>query len=276
MGAKYEAGYQYGTQGETVGEIKYSSLKYRKGIGQANFLTESIADPSYMPYPVFKANTYSYNIINVADAFALSKEIDSATDMYGLSDIDSHLEKNSEWGAVAYLTQSICGRNATEIAQNRKDMADAIYVRNDASTGIKAGVRSITSYGTKGTPNDTAASTTGNMTGVFDLSGGITERTAAFLKGGTGTNFTGMVTSTTNKSTEYLTLYAGTNNIKGDAVSETAGWYGDCTNYPSTTNPIFVRGLAYNDNTVDEPGIFAYGYTNGGPLKVGFRVCLAF
>ena len=44
----------------------------------------------------------------------LQKEIVNAKLFYGLSDVDSHMMKNSEWGAVSYLTWSKYGRNKTE------------------------------------------------------------------------------------------------------------------------------------------------------------------
>ena len=68
---------------------------------------------------------------------------------------ESHLIKNSEWGATAYLTHSQYGRNGHSIGVN---------ISYDFITG-------------KGT----LASSTGNMFGVFDLSGGAQEYTSSYV-----------------------------------------------------------------------------------------------
>ncbi len=47
------------------------------------------------------------NYINHNDAFNIAKAMTENGNIYGLTEnTDSHLMKNSEWGAVAYLSQS--------------------------------------------------------------------------------------------------------------------------------------------------------------------------
>ena len=43
--------------------------------------------------------------------------------------------KNSEWGAVAYLAQSSCGRNGIEISMNSKNLNNLNYKNIYAVTG---------------------------------------------------------------------------------------------------------------------------------------------
>ena len=74
--------------------------------------------------------------------------------------------KNSEWGAVAYLTQSSCGRNGIEISMNSKNL------NNLNSKYIYA----VTGYSGE-TANGVDASTTNNMSGVFDMRGCVWEFT---------------------------------------------------------------------------------------------------
>ena len=71
-------------------------------------------------YPTFQGLTYSMNYINHNDAFNLAKQIAKGTNVYGLnaSTTDSHMMKNSEWGAVAYLSKSKYGLNGTNIYIN--------------------------------------------------------------------------------------------------------------------------------------------------------------
>jgi len=78
--AKYAAGYQNATIGEETKEVQYSNLKYTEVYRYtSNFLEETLTkDTTNLSYPVFKANTYAYNIISAGDAWLLSQEIDTA------------------------------------------------------------------------------------------------------------------------------------------------------------------------------------------------------
>ena len=280
--AKYAAGYQNATAGEDTKTVQYSDLKYTtvNSSYTSNFLTAEITTNTNLSYPVFKANTYAYNIISAGDAWLLSQEIDTAS-MYGLSNVDSHMVKNSEWGAIAYLTHSQYGvkgnsTNMNEVTINSKNLNNSIYV-NNVTSGTKANVYAVTSYGNSDTPNDKNASSTKNMTGVFDLNGCVWERVAGYYQGGsasTSTWHSAMASSSTTTSTKYLTLYT-TNNKKGDATNETAGWNSDYSIFVSSSNPVFACGGYFNYG--DAAGVFAYSAAAGGPsYSNGFRVCLAF
>ena len=124
--------------------------------------TESI---SGQKYPKFMPNFNIY-YTKIGDSFTLCKNLatnNSNPYNFNSSTIDTHLIKNSEWGAVAYLTQSKYGRNGVDVQPN------------------KAGV--ITGYGSSksdayNTQNGQKASTTGNIYGIYDMSGGAFEYTA--------------------------------------------------------------------------------------------------
>ncbi|MCI8392740.1 MAG: hypothetical protein HFJ23_02530 [Clostridia bacterium] len=105
--AKYPAGWQKGTDGETsIGTPDMSNIAYQTSArGYDTYAGRITNGTTKMSYPEFKANNYAYNWISVGDAYTLSQDIKNAS-RYGLSNIDSHLEKNSEWGAVAYLAHS--------------------------------------------------------------------------------------------------------------------------------------------------------------------------
>ena len=252
--AKYVAGFQNATNGENTKNVQYSGLKYTTidSSYPTNFFGKITVNDTALSYPVFKADTYAYNLISVGDSWLLSREIGTA-DMYGLRNVDSHLEKNSEWGAVAYLTHSQYGINESssgtnELKPNNKDLNNDIYVNNDTTTGTKANIHAVTSYGQQGTPNDVNASSTKNMTGVFDLSGCTGERTACFLQGGESKNvnwYKAMI-SGVSQSTEYLTLYTENNKI-GDATNETSGWNSDSCKFLTSSAPIFLRGGNYTN-----------------------------
>ena len=215
--AKYAAGYQECTQ--TIAEdgsitepttntsnIKYSDKKYTYNQYTSNAISQNLTELPQMSYPVFKPLTYAYNCITTGDIYTLIQEIAKAKEFYGLNSkqTDSHQMKNSEWGAVAYLTQSKYGRDGAEVTINRKNM-------NNDSKRIYA----VTGYANS-TANDNSASTTNNKTGIFDLSGCVWGYTAGYVSNGnaninsygksyasTETNPEGYKTL----STKYATVY---------------------------------------------------------------------
>ncbi len=167
--------------------------------------------------------------------------------------------------------------NMNEVTINNKNLNNSINVNNEKS-GTKANVYAVTSYGNNSnTPNDINASSTKNITGVFDLNGCVWERVAGYYKGGAASTLTwhnDMANSSTTVSTKYLTLYT-TDNKKCDATNETIGWNSDYYNFVTSIYPVFVRGGYFNFE--DSAGIFTYSNTGGGPYNnFGFRVSLAF
>ena len=85
--------------------------------------------------------------------------------------LNTHLIKNSEWGAVAYLTQSIYGKctsstSCSEIGVNN-------YRHYTTGIGVPAGsISSFDATSTYETYYGTNLSTTGNIYDVYDMSGG--------------------------------------------------------------------------------------------------------
>ena len=251
--AKYPAGWQNGTNGATsIGTPERSSKTYQT-TSVNNTYDGNISTGKQMSYPVFKANTYAYNYITVGDVYTLSQDIKNAS-RYGLSGVDSHLQKNSEWGAVAYLAHSEYGLNKTEVTQNTTN-------KNSSPTGI---------YAVTSPESTTNTSTTQNITGVYDMSGCVWEYTASFFQGGTTTYITGMPTGSSSK---YVTLYTGSTGKPGDATTETSGWNEDCASFVASSYPVFVRGCYYNAGS--GAGLFAFTVINGSyHYYNGFRAVL--
>ena len=155
--------------------------------------------------------------------------------------LNSHMLKNSEWGAVAYLAHSQYGRNGREVGANNKNyitaMGDMIESKNQSSTG--------------------------NETGIYDLSGGTTERVAAYLKGGNTVNGNPLENETDKN---YVTKYEATSESidykLGDATYETKNWNGDAAYWIFSDVPFFHRGGACNYN-ISNIGVFYYSNTSG-------------
>ncbi|MCI8392805.1 MAG: SUMF1/EgtB/PvdO family nonheme iron enzyme, partial [Clostridia bacterium] len=251
--AKYPAGWQNGTNGEeSIGTPERTSKTYQTTSVNSTY-DGNISTGKQMSYPVFKANTYAYNYITVGDMYTLSQDIKNAS-RYGLKNVDSHLQKNSEWGAVAYLAHSKYGVNGVDsVAQNTTN-------KGNTPTGV---------YAVTSTESVTNTSTTQNITGVYDMSGCVWEYTASFFQGGTTTYTTGMPTGSSSK---YVTLYTA-NNKKGDATTETSGWNGDYANFVTSSHPVFLRG--YNYSADSYAGLFAFNHISGHYNYVnGFRAVL--
>ena len=167
---------------------------------------------------------------------------------YGINNADSHMMKNMEWGAVAYLKQSKYGLGTTDIAVN--DNA-SYYTGGGTSDAYKTNV---------------AQSTTGNIYGVYDMSGGAWE----YVMG----NYNDTISSSGFSSMpdkKYYNKYTSSTGKMGDATMETLktsgtygggdGWYSDFTKFPPTNGQWFYRSGGNSD--AKYAGVF-YFYSSGG------------
>ena len=203
----------------------------------------------------------------------------------------SHMVKNSEWGAVTYLTHSQYGRNGHEIDSN-----DSYRYITGKGSGNTKGSHSDTNptydYNTK---IGMKSSTTGNVYGVYAMSGGVWERVSAFNRLGNSENITNddygkdmtdwckktvsqvndqneEETVETYISTKYTTVYEYGDSIDsgpnidhavktGDAIKEVRvgyyGWFDDKLGIMLNYAPFLIRGgYSYNTSS-DQSGAFA-------------------
>jgi hypothetical protein len=106
----------------------------------------------------------------------------NGTTNYGFSGTtyDTHMMKNTEWGAVAYLSQSKYGKYGNT-TYSGVDKEVAINNCSTFITGIAGDTVSASSSSTTCTTNTynttkgITASTTGNISGIYDMSGGSWE-----------------------------------------------------------------------------------------------------
>lgn len=134
-------------------------------------------------------NKISWRHITIGESQKRSMDIaGSQKEKYGLNYANSHLIKNSEWGAVAYLCYSQYG-NVPKINGAGSIVSGSHWY--DFYTG--QGPKSATDEGwysrtddthNYNTANGVLASTTGNVTGIYDMSGGNWERVAGYLDNG--------------------------------------------------------------------------------------------
>ena len=198
--------------------------------------------------------------------------------------MNSHMVKNSEWGAVAYLTHSKFGRNGKNITKN-------------GSAYETGGGREETAY-----LSNQDQSTTGNAYGVYDMSGGAIEYVAAFSDSAyssehyfsdTTSKWTSNTKLTSNSnSTKYATKYRSSEKNFGDSIYE-IGKMGDATkevcignnvykdwfkaatlNIPTETFPFFERGSWYNSSLASILNSGQYYGNVESNKAVGFRTTL--
>ena len=329
--AKFEAGYASGNNRATV---KASSVNYSEGTAYVpavetgtttktatarNWLDgEYGSTTTAIKYPTFQGLTYSMNYINHNDVYRISKVLTESGNIYGLSSnsTDSHLMKNSEWGAVSYLSQSKYGLDGTNIVINSvylNNTTKSIYaVTGCASSTADASAVSTTigalnnrtqsSVYVWTQKNGTAASSTGTIYGIYDMAGGISERTSSLInnKNDNLKTYGSQIIADLNngKSTKYITIYPTgetlgqtmaqasqanyTNNTKiyGDAIKETStlgtgtnSWYSDCSDFVGLSTPFLLHGGYYGGTSIS--GCFAFGRTSGnGSYNRGFRSVL--
>ena len=207
--------------------------------------------------PTIKPGVSSLRSITVANMYNTGKLFRS-TDYItsnGINQSDSHMMKNIEWGAVAYLKQSNYGLGITGITIND-------------NSSFYTGGGSGTSYKT-----NTEQSTSGNITGVYDMSGGAFEYVMGNYNktaGDSGLTVSGI-------PAEHIDIYSGTSvsaSHLGDALGETAGWYINYADFVLSRHPWFSR--VGNCLSGGDAGVFGFIYSTGeGYNSYGFRVVLS-
>ncbi|MEG1059384.1 MAG: hypothetical protein RSE57_04305 [Clostridia bacterium] len=292
--AKYEAGFA-GVNGiyEMPKGKQESSVVYTHSTN--NVYGKVIAGTTPIKYPVFKPSAYSYNNINIGDEYAVCRKLSEVNNPYGFDEsVNSHLIKNSEWGAISYLAQSKYGRNGTEISINNVDL-------NHVS-GAPITISSVTAG--KNYKVNILQSTTGNASGVYDLSGGVNESVAGYLNNDDGglleygkqmvdLNKDGVIDKESNKfvskysrasKDDYMLNYNEELNKqrKGEAIWETSApgkgtinsWFSDNSCFAFSMFPFLSRG---NDSSKAVfAGPFCFDISMGDPYKLnGFRSVLA-
>ena len=196
---------------------------------------------------------------NISNFFFASRSMEQTGNSFGFvsTEVDTHMSKNNEWGAVAYLTQSIYGRctNSTlcvEIGINNNSTYKTGY---GAAPGASSTSSTTNTYDTN---LGMKASTTGNIYGIYDMAGGLFEYVMGVYNKTTGNSG---FTTTTFPNEKYYNNYTAT-TYQGHALTETQGWYNDIYSFVGSSFPWFVRGATVAN--VDNNGIFsAYGNDGG-------------
>ena len=275
----------YEVKGFWIGKYELSSETPSATYGGSSSTTLT---PRILPSVV------SWRDNKVSNFSTVIQNMQKDSNIYGLStnkdSTDSHMLTNMEWGAVAYLTNSNYGRcsggTCTEVTINNC----STYVTGIGGDTVSAGQSSTTCTTVANKYNGAKgilASTTGNVYGVYDMSGGSSEYVMANMSS-TADTYTfyssnaGFASSWYDNysNQKYIITYANgstdTNQTAynrarlGDATGEvvssaggTGGWNNDYAYFLSLSYSYFLRGGYYNSSLNAGP-FFFYRVSGGG------------
>ena len=260
--------------------------KFETGYNGATSTSAAQVNSSDTSKVIIKPNVYSWRYITVGNIFLTSYNYKR--------NLDSHMMKNTEWGAVAYLSHSQFGIgyevNINNNSSNKTGYSALLSTDQQTYPGTSGdGSDYNLAYNTK---IGYLASTTGNITGVYDMSGGTWEFVAGYISGNTGSS--GL--TPTNYDSKYFDVYNSSSSdtsytyrILGDATGEMGpfrnyvdndstsryhnSWYRDESSFVDSSNPWFGRGGHYSYGTL--AGQFYFdGRTGAASVNIGFRIVL--
>ena len=215
---------------------------------------------------------------DISNMYYATRSMEQSNNVFGITNSDSHMMKNSEWGAVAYLSHSKYGIN-TEIRKNNYGGSSKPYLTSTGCGADAANANTTTQVTTCAIPYGTVSgetyaypqSTTGNISGVFDMSGGAYEYVMGNFNGTIKNS--GFSTMPDNKYYDNYpsSIFTGGNYTNmsfctlatcgGHALNETRAWYSDYARFVDSGVPWFDRGGNASNSTV--AGAFGSNYHSG-------------
>jgi hypothetical protein len=241
---------------------------FKKLIIVAAVVSLSIVNEAVYAMVESRPGEYPLRSITANDMFIRGRSVEQEGEALGLTaivdqygnepvsnNIDAHMMKNTEWGAVAYLAQSIYGKGTAN---------------NIASTGSRTGGSSSPT----GYLSSTTMSTTQNAYGVYGM---YNTSYYTYVAAHHVTYNTTNMLSIFNARVRYKDIYTTTNqtDIPGGATSETFGWYGQqytsSSHYSfSSSEPIITR-----NHVSGYYGLFSYGTDVDGSASSSYVMRLA-
>lgn len=169
-----------------------------------------------------KPNVTSWRGMTVGNMFTVCQALTTTgNSLEGTTNIDSHMIKNTEWGAVAYLSRSIYGKNGpvwnNPYYNNTSNYSSITGLCGGTQDAKQTNFTNIYKYNEIGGEN---ASTTGNVYGIYDMAGGADEYVAGILS---SKKSNGNYYDFSSINPKYYDSYDGYNAKKyGDAIYETS------------------------------------------------------
>ena len=209
--------------------------KFETGYKDATTTAEAevnMIDPSKI---IVKPGVYSWRGIQTVNMYKNAQGVGESGNLYGFTrNEDPHLTKNMEWGAMTYLTYSKYGKagntNYTGVEKQVRSNNSTMYLTGCGADTQDAVVTSTCNVYT--TVNGQAASTTGNISGVYDTAGGAWDAVFTVIKHQNGVDYTPGRTgipedllTTLAKGQKYIDVY----EYKDTWVDRSRGHLGDAT-----------------------------------------------
>ena len=223
----------------------------------------ALTKPNIHSWTYGKVKLYEDSIMNMK----------SSNSGYGLStSTDTHMIKNSEWGAVAYLSHSKYGTCTNGTCKE-------IGINNNSDytgCGATAGSSASSTCNAYNTTTGMLASTTQNIYGVYDMSGGAFEYTMSNI---VNTDESTMIprdsgyTTTTYPDAKYYDKYSYSTSVTsrkrsklGDGIKEVYKssdncWYSDFSYLANSSFPYLHRGGHAGNGS--PAGVFDSNYASG-------------
>ena len=224
----------FNTNGMWVGKFETGY----KGSSSKESAEKNIKEPGSVQ---IKPNVNSWRGINVANMFYTSYDY--------RRDYNSHMMKNTEWGAVAYLSHSKYGIMKSVRSNNSGYLTGYASVK-EPTCGYTGTNEECNKYGTSenitkswNTSVGYLASTTGNISGVYDMSGGAWEYVMGVMLDKNGKPMSG-------RNSKYNSGFNGTFGCS-TCDNDTSGLTELTTgiNFPSDTRYYDTYVYAENDET---------------------------
>ena len=267
--------------------------KFETGYKGADSITSAQVDNVEKDSVIIKPSVHSWRNISMKNMFMTSFNYER--------NLDSHMIKNTEWGAVAYLSHSEYGIGNEVRINNTLDHMTGYVAAPNTNQSTRLGTYAESTDQTITKPWNTSTgylgSTTGNISGVYDMSGGSWELVAGCMEGLVGNSGFDTSTLATEMANGYIDKYSKNDSrtiydkrILGDATGEMGpfyqyyggegtndhhnSWYGDYANFIDSTKPWFLRTGGFNDGGGASQFFFASAIGEKD-INITFRIVLA-
>ena len=151
----------------TFGDKKLNGFwmaKFESSMQEQNLNTNESNDNTNKTLKILP-NKNTWRNISMRNILSVCMDMSKQGNIYGISNVDTHLVKNIEWGAVAFLSASQYGFTPVLNSEKLEIIQAVKYEAYSGGNNYIANIRQ---------------STTGNVTGIYDMNGGSWDYTAAF------------------------------------------------------------------------------------------------
>ena len=268
--------------------------KFETGYKDATITSEAeinTLDPTKI---IVKPSVYSWRGIQVVNMYKNAQGMKDASNPYGFTgNEDPHMAKNMEWGAMAYLTQSKYGKigNGNYSSTEKRIRTNVFKDRMTGCGSVLIATKVSDVCDTYETMNGQAASTTGNITGIYDTAGGMAEYVTAVQRQASGdiqvgeSGFSQTELNRLGNEGKYFDVYLSNGSYDnysegklGDATREMgpfsknrSSWFNSFAYALAGNGSWIIRGASLTDFTTSGPAAFSCSNANAFS-NTGYRI----